>query len=372
MIVFRQMKRWPRWGVFLLAAFILALVGYTDYITGPEVHFAIFYFLPVFVYSWFFGRRVGYAASLACSAVWLLTGVLNKEIRFDAWFLYWNLGVRQTSFMVVAWLVDGQRRLGRKIDDLVDEQTAKLRTEVDERKRAEDATHQLADQLSQVEHHERRRMAHDIHDTLGQTLTVLKMNLQATLERTTDLEQIRRLSESLALIENMIKQTRTLIFELYPAMLEHLGLVPTIRKHAESFKAQTGIPITVSEMGTPLPLANHALNYLFRATKELINNAAKHGQALEIMVAVHWRPGGGGTNGEPSGVRIVVDDDGSGFEVEKALAPNLTRGLGLASIAERLMSLGGKMDIESAPGKGTRCILELATENTPLAAALEA
>ena len=286
--------------------------------------------------------------------------------------MYWNTGMRLAIFSMIVTLVDVKKQMGMRIEELVDAQTAALRKEVEERKRAEDATHRLAGQLSEVEDLERRRMAHDIHDTLGQTLTVIKMNLQATLERTKDLEQIRRLHESLSLIETMIKQTRTLIFELYPAMLEHLGLVPTIRKHAETFKAQTGIPITVSEMGAPLPLSSHAMNYLFRAIKELINNAAKHGHALEIMVAVHWRAAAGGGAGEVGSVRVVVDDDGSGFDAQGALAANVTRGLGLASIAERMMSLGGKMDIESAAGKGTRCILELATERVPLAAAMEA
>jgi len=91
-------------------------------------------------------------------------------------------------------------------------------------------------------------------------------------------------------------------------------------------------------------------SYLFRAIKEVVNNAVKHGNAKEIIVAIHW---------ENNQLRCVVDDDGSGFDPVKALAPQVRRGLGLAGMDERLTSLGGSLRVESQPGSGARLILEV-------------
>jgi two-component system sensor histidine kinase DegS len=91
------------------------------------------------------------------------------------------------------------------------------------------------------------------------------------------------------------------------------------------------------------------VNYLFRSAKELVNNAAKHGGAREIVVSLHWMP---------STLRVVVDDDGAGFNPMQTFTPDKSKGLGLAAIRERLKSLGGSVRIESSIGKGTRVVLE--------------
>ena len=93
----------------------------------------------------------------------------------------------------------------------------------------------------------------------------------------------------------------------------------------------------------PLPLSS----YLFRATKEVISNAVRHGNTREVVVAVHWPDGGAGRP-----MRVVVDDDGGGFDPAVAMAPHARRGLGLAGIAERLAGLGGRLRLESQLGRG--------------------
>jgi signal transduction histidine kinase len=113
---------------------------------------------------------------------------------------------------------------------------------------------------------------------------------------------------------------------------------------------------------------------LFQAAKELLGNAIRHGRAREIIVAVHWRgepKPGEPKPGEPTGVqggavrtlKIVIDDDGCGFEPARVLSPRTQRGLGLAGIRERLVSFSGKMSIESDPGRGTRIIMEVPVRN---------
>jgi PAS domain S-box-containing protein len=228
--------------------------------------------------------------------------------------------------------------------------------DVTDRKRAEDRMRRLAAQLASAEDTERRRLATDLHDSIGQSLSLLKLNLEPLARQAaSDSNGQRGFTTSLQLLDNIIKQTRTLMFELYPSMLYDLGLVPTLLWYSEQLAPQA--QVTVTEVGkaqpVPLPLAS----YLFRAAKELLGNALRHGGAHEIIVAVHWR-------GEV--LKIVIDDDGCGFDPVKVLSPKTQRGLGLAGIQERLASFSGRMHIESDPGRGTRIIMEI-----PLAAGAE-
>jgi signal transduction histidine kinase len=335
-----------QWLVLVAAIAWLAVAGYADYLTGPTVIVFPLYLLSVALVTVSFGRAAGIAAGGACTITWLVVNLSTRQVMAGEFAPYWNSCMWLLAFTIVAFLIHARRELGRKIEELVDEKTVALQAEIDERKRTEDAVHRLAAQLSEAEEMQRRQLAHDIHDTLGQTLTVIKMNLQALLH-TDDMRLQRQIKDSLSMIENMIRQTRSMTFELYPAMLDDLGLVPTIRRHLEEFQSRTGLRASVSESGEHWKLPASTANYVYRAVKELINNASKHGRAYEILVTVHWRA---------EGLRVVVDDDGCGFEV-KDVRPH--QGLGLASIEERLMSLGGRSTIESQVGKGTRVILEL-------------
>jgi two-component system sensor histidine kinase DegS len=162
----------------------------------------------------------------------------------------------------------------------------------------------------------------------------------------------------MGLVNELIQRSRTLTFELHPAMLDDLGLAPTLRRYAQEFSRHARIEVTVSEVGPPRKLPTAVASYLFRAIKELLHNAAKHGRANEIVASLHW---------EPQLLRAVIDDDGAGFDPGSVLAPGGARGLGLAGIRERLIALGGSLRLESGAGQGTRAVLEL-----PLTAAAAA
>jgi two-component system sensor histidine kinase UhpB len=130
-------------------------------------------------------------------------------------------------------------------------------------------------------------------------------------------------------------------------MLDDLGLVPALRWYAKEFKRRTGAQISVREQGEAGKPPSSVVTYLFRAIKELSNNSLKHGRATEVCIGVHWHD---------STVRAVIDDNGSGFD--PAVRSHVA-GLGLAGIRERATTLGGELQLESAPGKGCRAILQL-------------
>jgi signal transduction histidine kinase len=338
------------WVLGLVSTF---LVGYVDWVTGPEINLTIFYLIPVAVVAWYGGKRAGLWLTGPASLTQLMAGLAAPYFS-SVGIAFWNMLANLVALWLAILLLSKVKAMSRQMERKVEERTAELVAEVAERRRAEDAMRTLAAQLSEAEEAERTRLAADIHDSVGQALSVLKINLGGRADHSG-----AGLSDSLRLIDDIIRQTRTFMFDLHPAMLEDLGLVPTLHWYAEHFGSQAGTQVAVSESGEPLPLPAPAATYLFRAIKELLNNAVKHGKAREVVVAVHWRPPPGDG---PGGLRVVIDDDGCGFDPGAALAPASRRGLGLPGIRERLFALGGRLTVESQPGHGARAILELAPQ----------
>jgi signal transduction histidine kinase len=316
--------------------FSLALVGFLDWMTGPNVDFSLFYLVPVCVVTWGAGQSSGFMASILCAAVWLVVDRLTGARPALPLLAVWNSMMRLAFFAAVVLLLTSWKHAGKKLSAMVEQRTAALR--------------RLAAQLSAAEYDERRKLAYDMHDTLGQTLSLIKMNLDAAQLDCPERASVQhRLGECGAMLDDVIKQARTLMFDLYPAMLDDLGLVPTIRWFAKEFPQRVGAELIISEQGSSRPLPTTLANYLFRAVQELCSNAARHGRAKAIILTLHW---------DPAGLRLVIDDDGTGFDVASAVAPGQHR-LGLAGIDERISSMGGRMELESRPGQGSRVILEV-------------
>ena len=224
--------------------------------------------------------------------------------------------------------------------------------DVSDRKQAEEAIRTLATRVSAAEDAERRRLAQDLHDSVGQDLTALRLMLEAMAERVRNQpEGQAQWREACALVDRVILQTRSLTGDLYPAILDDFGLVPALLSHAAQYTQHTGIQVSVSEVDVPRTLPTALANFLYRAVKELINNAAKHGPARQVLVQLR---------GRDAALRVIVDDDGRGLPAPgnaDASAPKLTTGLGLAWIRERLRTMGGELMLESNPGSGARVIL---------------
>ena len=334
-------------GIAFAGLIVLAVVDYT---TTPKIHFGLLYVLPLVFASWYAGRWPGYAMNLAASLVWLKAGrpaTDGPSILVNGS----NLLIRGIFYSLVIELIVMLRSVGERLEQSVRERTAELQQEVSDRLRAEDSLRKLAGQLSAAEDAERRRIAYDIHDALSQMLGLVKMNLETVIAETAiDSRQFERLNDVVRMVNELIRQTREMTFDLHPSMLDHFGLVPTLLRFAEEYNRRTLAEVLVNESGTRGTLSTGLAGYLFRAIKELISNAVRHGNAKEIYVAVHWE------NGR---MRTVIDDDGCGFDASKALVPHARRGLGLAGIDERLTSLGGFMRLESEPGSGTRVVIEV-------------
>ena len=212
----------------------------------------------------------------------------------------------------------------------------------------------LSSELLLTEERERRSIATELHDRIGQTLAVARIKLGEFQENYTS-NPIEANAEALAeirgYIEQTIEDTRSLTFELSPPVLYELGLESAIAWLASQIEGKHGLQIQLQGDGEPKPLDNGCRVIAFQATRELLFNIVKHARAKSAAISMK-------TDGEV--VRIDIEDDGIGFDTVKLdAAASGSSGFGLFSIRERFHTLGGRLEIHSEPGRGTRASLLL-------------
>lgn len=198
---------------------------------------------------------------------------------------------------------------------------------------------------------EARRIAHALHDDAGQLLVSVHLALEtaaADLPATTR----ARFEPVRALLDEVERHLRRMSHELRPTILDDLGLLPALEFLAQGLAARSGIAIRV--VGEPLPrLAPAVETALYRVAQEALHNALRHAQARAIDVHLGRADGG---------VRLQVRDDGRGFDPAAIRRRRGGRGLGLSAMRERVCEAGGRLTIESAPGRGTEIRIDIPRE----------
>ena len=191
-----------------------------------------------------------------------------------------------------------------------------------------------------AEEQERRRLAVDLHDGLSQTIALTQIKVSA-LRRALGSKLGGALDEIAALIDQTNRAVRSISFELSPPVLHDFGLEPAVQWLVENIQERYGIEIVLEDDGQPKPADEKTRVILFRSLRELLINAAKHAQAQRVRLCL-LRAG--------ECIVASVEDDGVGMDPEEIAV----HGSGLFSIRERFGHVGGSMDIESAPGRGTK------------------
>jgi signal transduction histidine kinase len=194
-----------------------------------------------------------------------------------------------------------------------------------------------------VQEDERRRLARDLHDGVGQNLTAIKHRLAAIASTlpADALETRAALEATIALCGDTLEDTRQLSRLLRPAILDDLGLEAALRWLARTQAEASGLEISL-DIGTLPALDNDLQTLLFRVAQEALNNIAKHAHARSVLIRLVAR----GTL-----LQLQVADDGQGFEPEQAQRAG---GSGLGGMRERLRLYDGQLELHSAPGEGTR------------------
>lgn len=220
--------------------------------------------------------------------------------------------------------------------------------DIRERKRTEELRSRLAEARLRAQEEERRRVARELHDEAGQSLTALVAGL-SSMEGAVDPELGGRVLQLRDLARSTLADLRRLAHGLHPATLDRLGLRTALERHVQEFGEAHGarVDMHVEESQAAEPLPAEAQIALYRIVQEALTNCGRHAQAKSISVVLHRKP---------ESARIVVEDDGRGFEVG---ATRESIGLGLVSMHERVAALGGRVEIESAPGEGTTVMAEI-------------
>lgn len=210
----------------------------------------------------------------------------------------------------------------------------------------------LAADLEAVEDRERRQIARDLHDDLGQILAAARIRLTSLCQHEgTDV------SETALQVDGLINRAnnaiRSLAAQLAPDVLHELGLLPALEWLAEEIEGTFGIKVTVRDDGRPKPLAQAARSILYRAVRELLINVAKHAQVDSAAVETETHAGR---------VVVKVSDAGVGYDATVEHSGSRRR-LGLISLRERLSHIGGTVEFRSTPGIGTIAILATPLES---------
>jgi PAS domain S-box-containing protein len=232
--------------------------------------------------------------------------------------------------------------------------------DITDRKRAERALRGYADRLKvlsrrvvEVQEEERRHLARELHDEIGQSLTAIAVNLQ-TIRRSCGPEGRPRLDECLGVVQRSIEQVRSLALDLRPSMLDDLGLVAALRWYLDGQARRVGYEARFVARPGEIRLGPASATIAFRVAQEALTNVARHARARRVLVKL-WAGGGR--------LRLIVRDDGVGFDPEAVLRRvSEGGGLGLLGMRERAALLGGRVDFRSAGGRGTEVRLTLPTD----------
>ena len=296
-------------------------------------------------------RRVAYYTGIppgkyqfrvtACNndAVWNPEGVRLGLVVLPSWWMTWwfrALMVVGVAGLVLGWYEQRLHRLRR--EHLAQESFSR--------------------RLIASQENERRRLAGELHDGLGQDLLVIASQAQLSLgQQENPPATAARLKDIAETAKQALQQARRMAHNLRPGLLDELGLTKAVRATADKAAQASGVSMAIHLADVDgLLLPEFEVN-LFRIAQESLNNVLKHAHASEAKVTV---------TKEPSVLRLVVEDNGQGFELSRLeSAPPDQRGFGLRQIAERAKMMGGRVDIQSQTGGGTRLTVEVPLPKSP-------
>jgi len=292
---------------------------------------------------------------------------------FSIWWAADVFILRRVGAMVKASrrLADGdlRARIGRigvrdelsHLAGVFDEMAASLQVRIEREEQVMASLERSREQLrrlsvyqNEVREQERIRIAREIHDQLGQSLTILKMDLSWIRKHrlVSDAAMDEKMNAMLDVIEDAMENLHAVTAELRPVMLDDFGLVAAIEWQAEMFTRRSGIACRLENNGFEPDLPKDLATALFRIFQEILTNIMRHAEADEVVVRLEKHDGD---------LFFQVADNGRGITADEINAPDA---FGLLGIRERLYPFGGRVAFDGLPGQGTRVTIHLAlTDN---------
>ena len=313
----------------------IALIGFTDFLTGFEVFFSVFYLLPVSAGTWFVGRGFGLFLASLSAGTWI-AGDFAAGAHYSSSFIpIWNSGILLAFYFIVVWLVAALRGLQLGLEKRVEQRTVELTREMAERER-------LEKEILEVSEREQRRIGRDLHDSLCQHFTGTALACRVLEERLAAQQapEARDAENIVSLVEDGIAMARGLARGISPVDMEAEGLVAAFQVLAANLTKIAKVQC-VFESDASVSIRDGATaTHLYRITQEAVSNAMRHGKARRIDINL---------SGRNRRVTLTVEDDGSGLPETWQTTP----GLGTRIMAHRATMLGAEFSIEPNPTGGT-------------------
>jgi GAF domain-containing protein len=203
----------------------------------------------------------------------------------------------------------------------------------------------LSSRLLEVQEAERRHIARELHDEVGQALTAVKINLQMLRRQSPAGPVAGRLDDSLGMVDRVLQGVRRMSLDLRPSLLDDLGLAAAVRWYVGAQAERAGLTAEVEASALPAQLPPALATTCFRIVQEAVTNVVRHAKARRLTVTLE---------AAEETLSVVITDDGAGFDVGHARRRALAGGsLGLLGLEERAELAGGRATIDSFPGRGT-------------------
>ncbi len=239
---------------------------------------------------------------------------------------------------------------GKRVDWWI-AQLKRARAASQESQRMLERVQALSRRLLDVQEAERRHLARELHDEIGQLLTGLRLLLRANSDASVDTVRTK-FDEGRRLVDELLEKVRGLSFDLRPAALDHLGLLPALLALFERYSKQTGVLVDFKHNGVEKGFSAAVETTAYRIVQEALTNVARHAGVGGATVQI-WAT--------PDVLHLRIQDRGRGFDPGSGLTT--TRSSGLVGMQERAMLLGGHLTVESRPGVGTELSAELPLRN---------
>ncbi len=275
-----------------------------------------------------------------------LTTLDGKRIWFDMSIIPMHQASRQQSILILCSDITQRKQNALKLEQLTQDN---FEERMLQKKRQ-------ASQIVEGQEEERKRIAKDIHDGIGQMLTALRFNIES-IDLANKEKSVEKISYLKNLTADLIKGVRTATFNLTPPELSDHGIFPALQKMTVELSKLTGKTILFeNKSDTNIRLDSLAETNIYRVTQEAVNNAIKYAQANYILVTINFKE---------AILSIVIDDDGKGFDtniLNDVPKNNSEGGMGLFFMKERISYINGRLFIHSEPGKGTRVTINYKSE----------
>lgn len=270
-------------------------------------------------------------------------GDLNQRVEVDRQDEVGQLARAFEEMRVqVQAMLQAQQQWNAELEEKVRAKTGELNTLLDIRD-------QLLHETLTVQEVERRRVARELHDETCQSLTALLANI-ATAQLLPPEQAHEQLPQLRATVVETLKEVNRIVFALRPALLDDYGLIPALSWYAEQ-RLSPDTQVEIMTVGSEIRLPAEIETIMFRVGQQAISNTAKYAQARHVRINLTY-----GSSSNPSCITLHIEDDGCGFDLEhvESYTREGRRHLGLLGMRERLGQVGGKLEIETAPGQGTR------------------